>query len=249
MRLEIELGFDDKLVLPIHYNNIVQGFIYNNIEDEIFKTFLHEEGFQYGKRSFKLFTFSRLFGRFQMDTKNETITFTSPVQLIVSSAVDEFVENLANSLIKNDDLFLGRTSVYINNISAYDYKKNCNSGVITMLSPMVTYSTVTLMRKKKTIYHRPSSEIFNKLMYENLRKKYEIIYGGQPDDEVFSIEPLNDTDIKMNIIKYHGIIIKGWMGKYRLEGQPELIKIAYETGLGSKNSQGFGCFAIIPERR
>ena len=58
MRLEIELGFDDKLVLPIHYNNIVQGFIYNNIEDEIFKTFLHEEGFQYGKRSFKLFTFS-----------------------------------------------------------------------------------------------------------------------------------------------------------------------------------------------
>lgn len=153
-----------------------------------------------------------------MDTKNETITFTSPVQLIVSSAVDEFIENLANSLIKNGDLFLGRTSVYINNISAYDYKKNCSSGVITMLSPMVTYSTVTLMGKKKTIYHRPSSEIFNKLMYENLRKKYEIIYGGQPDDEVFSIEPLNDTDIKMNIIKYHGIIIKGWMGKYRLEG-------------------------------
>ncbi len=248
MRLELELGFDDKLVLPIHYNNIVQGFIYNNIEDEIFRTFLHEEGFQYEKRSFKLFTFSRILGRFKMDTKNDTITFTSPVKLIVSSAVDEFIENFANSLIKNDDLFLGRTSVYINNITAYDYQKDCSKGVITMLSPMVIYSTVTLMGKKKTIYHSPSTDIFNKLIYENLKKKYEIIYNDQPNED-FLIEPLNDRDIKMNIIKYHDIVIKGWMGKYRIKGQPEFIKIAYETGLGSKNSQGFGCFAIIPERR
>ncbi len=248
MRLELELGFDDRLVLPIHYNHIVQGFIYNNIEDDIFRTFLHDEGFQYEKRSFKFFTFSRLLGRFQMNTTDGTITFAPPIKLIVSSAVDEFIENFANSVIKKDDLFLGKTSVYINSISAYDYKRDCSSGIITMLSPMVTYSTVTLMGKKKTIYHSPSTEIFNKLIYENLSKKYEIIYGQQPDEK-FSIEPLNDRDIKMNIIKYHDLIIKGWMGKYRIEGQPELIKIAYETGLGSKNSQGFGCFIIIPERR
>lgn len=248
MRLELEFGFDDRLVLPIHYNNIVQGFIYNNIEDDVFRTFLHEEGFQYEKRSFKLFTFSRLFGGFQMDTKNNTITFAPPIKLIVSSAVDEFIENFANSVIKNDDLFLGKTPVYINNISAYDYKRDCSSGIITMLSPMVIYSTVTLMGKRKTIYHSPSTEIFNKLIYENLRKKYEIIYNEQPDNK-FSIEPLNDKDINMNIIKYHDLIIKGWMGKYKIEGQPELIKVAYETGLGSKNSQGFGCFAIVPERR
>lgn len=248
MRLELELGFDGSMVLPIHYNNIVQGFIYRNIEDDIFRSFLHDEGFKYEKRNFKLFTFSRLLGKFQMDTEEETITFTPPVKLVVSSIVDEFIENFANSIIKTDNLFLGRTPVYVNKISAYEYKNDCNSGLITMLSPIVTYSTVTIMEKKKTIYHSPTTEVFSKLIYENLKKKYEIIYNDQPDSKFF-IEPLNNEDIKMNIIKYHGIIIKGWMGKYRVGGQPELIRIAYETGLGSKNSQGFGCFALLPEKR
>ncbi|MGB9819468.1 MAG: CRISPR-associated endoribonuclease Cas6 [Thermovenabulum sp.] len=31
-------------------------------------------------------------------------------------------------------------------------------------------------------------------------------------------------------------------------GEPLLLKTAYEAGLGSKNSQGFGCFEILDER-
>ncbi|GAI77595.1 unnamed protein product [marine sediment metagenome] len=34
--------------------------------------------------------------------------------------------------------------------------------------------------------------------------------------------------------------IKAWLGTYQIHGKPELISLAYDTGLGSKNSQGFG---------
>ena len=30
-----------------------------------------------------------------------------------------------------------------------------------------------------------------------------------------------------------------------MTGDPALKKIAYDTGLGSKNSQGFGCFKVL----
>jgi CRISPR-associated endoribonuclease Cas6 len=40
-------------------------------------------------------------------------------------------------------------------------------------------------------------------------------------------------------------LIKGWMGVYKLEGNSQLIHIGYDTGIGSKNCQGFGMFEII----
>jgi len=39
--------------------------------------------------------------------------------------------------------------------------------------------------------------------------------------------------------------IKAWLGTYQIHGKPELISLAYDTGLGSKNSQGFGMFEIL----
>lgn len=49
----------------------------------------------------------------------------------------------------------------------------------------------------------------------------------------------------MAIIKYKGTVIKGYSGDFILKGNPELIKLAYDTGLGSKNSQGFGCIEVM----
>jgi len=47
------------------------------------------------------------------------------------------------------------------------------------------------------------------------------------------------------MIKYKNVYVKGWMGIYDVETTPELLELAYYTGLGAKNSQGFGCFEII----
>lgn len=244
MRLSIEFSFEDRLTLPIHYNHIIQGFIYNNISDKAFRKFLHDEGYKYEKRNFKLFTFSRIFGQFNFNKEDSTITFTSPVKLIVSSVLDDFVNDFASTLIKKDDLFLNKTNIKFSKIEVDKCKIESDSVVISMLSPMVTYSTIEIHGKKKTVYHKPGDGVFSNLVYENLKKKYKSFYGKELEDCDFRVKPLWEDRMKLISAKYRGFIIKGWLGEYQLVGSPEIIKIAYDTGLGSKNAQGFGCFEI-----
>ncbi len=50
---------------------------------------------------------------------------------------------------------------------------------------------------------------------------------------------------RMKIINYKDTIIKGYTGKLRLSGPKELLQLAVDGGIGSKNSQGFGCVEVI----
>ena len=59
IHIDIKLTTDnDEIVLPIHYNYIVQSAIYNSISDEL-ADFLHNTGYSTEKRTFKLFLFHR----------------------------------------------------------------------------------------------------------------------------------------------------------------------------------------------
>jgi len=89
------------LTLPLDYNYYIQSFIYSFIYNNITPSlaeFLHNRGFSFEKRSFKMFTFSKLHGRYRIH--NGTISFFPPVELIISSLLDRFVKELANSMLK-----------------------------------------------------------------------------------------------------------------------------------------------------
>jgi len=47
------------------------------------------------------------------------------------------------------------------------------------------------------------------------------------------------------VVLFKDTVIKGWMGIYKLKSHPKILKLAYDTGLGSKNSQGFGMWEVI----
>lgn len=244
MRLKLKFSFKNTLSLPIHYNHIIQGFIYENISDRIFRKFLHDEGYKYEKRNFKLFTFSRIDGKFDINPNNKTINFNSPITIVVSSVLEDFINDFGSTLLKKDFLFLGKTEIQLEEISAYKPNINEDKVVITMLSPMVIYSTVEVHGKKKTIYYKPDDEVFNELIHQNLLKKYKSFYGTDLKESYFHIEPIGKDKMKQVITKYREFIIKGWIGEYEIKATPEIIKFAYDTGLGSKNAQGFGCFEI-----
>jgi len=44
-------------------------------------------------------------------------------------------------------------------------------------------------------------------------------------------------------------LIKGWKGRYILEGDPQLIRFGYDAGLGSRNSQGYGIFEVMKQEK
>jgi len=234
----------NNLKLPIHYNHIIQGFIYNNIKNRDFREFLHEEGFKKGKRSFKLFTFSRLYGKYKIDSNNKTITFKYNFSLTVSSLVDDFINDFLQTCLLSNELQIDYQPVKVIGVEIEERKGIKDKILIKTLSPIVTYSTVTIEGRKKTIYHSPYDNIFEKHIRENLLKKSEVI-GEKIEDDTLTIKPAENSRLKENITYFKKIIVKGWSGVFELQGNPRLLEIALGCGLGAKNSQGYGCIKMI----
>jgi CRISPR-associated endoribonuclease Cas6 len=232
------------LILPIHYNQVIQGFLYSNLSDKDFRYFLHEQGFKNGKRSFKLFTFSRLHGKFTYDNKNKTITFHDEISLTISSLVDDFIRDLLHTLLFTEKLEINHQRVILSSVETENKKADSERILVKAVSPIVTYSTVTLDGNRRTIYHSPMDPIFNEHIKNNLMKKTQII-DKTISNQNFEIKLAKNHKLKENYSYFKNIFIKGWSGYFELKGNPRLLNIGLGCGLGSKNSQGFGCIKYI----
>ena len=246
MRAHLKFSSKNNIILPIHHNHILQGFIYNSFADETFADFLHEEGYKWKKRNFKLFTFSRLNGKLDMDKENEIIIFKSPVTLTISSIKKKIIEDLITNIIKSEKLRLGRQEIFLEEVKMEDHSFEEKAAyIINFLSPVTAYKTEVVNGKKKTHYFKPWDEEFQEQLENNLKKKYEIVEGEKINKNNFKISPRFSKQKDFTILLFRGFVIKGWTGHFLIRGNPELLKMGYDCGLGAKNSMGFGCFEIV----
>jgi CRISPR-associated endoribonuclease Cas6 len=245
LRVCFEFRTENELRVPVSYNYGVQSLIYKHIDEKL-AAFLHDKGYVLGKRRFKLFTFSRIQGKARFLKSEESFAFKPPFRIVVSSPVGTFIESLAENFVRSAEVQLFGQLAYLESINVYCEPHFDSETVVVMLSAVTMYSTLpTPDGRKKTYYYTPFEKEFSWLLEENLKKKYEALYKEEPNGLTFSIQPLGVNKNHEKIIDYKGTVIKGWMGQYRLKGSPELLSLGYDTGLGSKNSQGFGCFEII----
>ncbi|MDP9750248.1 CRISPR-associated endoribonuclease Cas6 [Thermoanaerobacter pentosaceus] len=250
MRITMEFIGEKNLVLPIHYNYIVQGFLYDLMGDSNFAVFLHDKGFQYEKRKFKLFTFSRIEGEFKIlvDSKGQKkISITPPFKFTVASPLDEFIFDISKNVLKKEYCHFNGQKFILNSLNIDNPPVFKSKARIKFISPVVMYSTLKEGDIKYTYYYSPWDEKFSPLLLNNLLKKYELVYNVKAKDPYFKLYPLSKQEDRRysKMIKYKNVYVKGWMGIYEVETTPELLELAYYTGLGAKNSQGFGCFEII----
>ena len=236
----------ERLIMPIHYNYLVQSAIYNSIDAEL-ACFLHEKGYTAEKRTFKMFSFSLLHGRYSIDKVNKTIEFEGEIKLTVSSPMDDFCQSLVNVLLTRGSIQLGTQQLQILKILAHNQVVKNEKVTVRTLSPVVLYST--LMRpdgRKYTVYFQPGDPDYERLLNENLYKKYRAFFGIEPPEEKVNVKPLGIQ--RMRIINYKNTIIKGYTGKLLLTGPIPLLQLAVDGGLGSKNSQGFGCVGVYENK-
>jgi len=232
-----------KLVLPIQYNHLVQAMIYEVLNEEL-ATFLHEEGFQNEKRIFKMFTFSRLMGDYFLDKRQGKITFNGSVRLTISSVFNEFSNSIGNGFLSRKTVRLANNELEVKEISVVKENVLENEVKIATLSPIVVYSTLYRKDGKKfTYYFNPQENDFSELINQNLKNKYKAFYLKDASEEEVTLTPIGHT--KLSVVKYKGFIIKGYTGKFVMKGPIPLIQMGVDTGLGGKNSQGFGCIKII----
>ncbi len=247
MRIVLELlPTRERLSLPLQYNSEVQGLIYKNL-DRALAAWVHDRGTPLGRRQFRFFTFSRLLGRYRII--EDLIEFTGPVRLRIGSVHEELLESLALHLLREPLVRLGKEECAVRAIEVEPLPKIARPMLVRAISPITVYRTLyTAEGKRKTYYFSPFEREWEELLLANLWRKGRALGWGKTrlaGLEGAHIRPFKVGKKDLRIMEYRGTVIKGWTGVYELDLPAPLFLLAYDAGLGSKNSQGFGMVEVI----
>lgn len=245
IKLTYESVNGESILLPMHYNYAIQALIYRTFSP-LLATKLHNQGYAYERRSFKLFTFSRILQKGEKRAYGKLL-FRRGVSFYFSSAIDDIVCDLGEGCFKGMEFKLGEQSVFVSKVEVLTMPVFEGKVLIRMLAPLTIYSTFESEDGGKIVhYYSPGEERFSKLIEKNAIKKFYAIPNAVRSDELFlSIKPVKvSTEKNLQIVKFKDTPIESWTGIYELSGSRELIATTYEAGLGDKNSEGFGMWEV-----
>lgn len=226
--------------LPEQYNKILQAAILNWLGDGAYASFLHDQGYQCEKRTFKLYTFSGISGAHEYDGRGRKIVFSDKVQFYLSFYTDESHAMILKNIEEKKSLRLGNQFLSLFDCELVEERYvDC---LVETVSPVSIHSTFELADgRKKTYYYSPFERDFSEMIRQNLLRKYEALYGEAAEDDSFRIVPEKGQKMKRVTIYYNRFVIQGWKGMFRLYGSEELIRMALLSGIGARNGIGFGC--------
>lgn len=157
---------------------------------------------------------------------------------------------VASKVLNESVYHLGNQDIKVKSIMPIKEPNFKESMHFKAISPISVHKTINIKAKKKTVYFSPFEKEFENSVKNNLIRKYEAFTQKKLSKENFSIIPatVESKDSKIFIYekdKQRPFVIKGWTGIYKIEGESELIKFAYRSGLGARNSQGFGFVKVV----
>jgi len=136
----------------------------------------------------------------------DDIEFEPPIKLIVSSPIQQFIQEFAETLIKAPSLKLLNNTLQVTSIEVEPRAKLKEKLTIRMLSPVTIYSTLKKADgKKKTYYYSPFEDEFKELIEQNSRKKYQALYESEPTSLSLRIFPKSIDRNAEKIINYKGM--------------------------------------------
>jgi CRISPR-associated endoribonuclease Cas6 len=245
----ISIAFNTPAItIPLGYHHSVQGLIYTLLGRGSGEEAFHDEGFHFGQRQYKLFTFSSLRGG-KITEDKRGIFFERTMYLDVRSVREDFCAALLTGLKAERDLALCGKPLTVRDVTASEPHISDNKLRIQMLSPLTLHKTDD-DGKSDTI--NPLHDDFSTEMNNNFARKYHAFTGRKPESAI-SIRAkavgMQDKYVtrykKVPVAGGKDIYIVGWRGEYELRGIPEYLDFLYYCGLGARNSDGFGMFGLL----
>ena len=116
---------------------------------------------------------------------------------------------------------------------------------IRTISPITVYQSES-KDSNSAHYFAPDDPLFSKIVLDNAVRKYYAWTQEKAPSDGFSISCLDHTP-HLAVISFKDTPVHGYTGRFQLTGDAKLLSFLYESGLGGKNSHGFGMFDIAPE--
>ena len=224
MRIKI-IFHAQSVSLPIEYRHVIQGVIYNMLNENNYSDYIHDE------LNINKFCFSKLFGNHKI--ANNKIIFYDSFELYISSIHKELIELLIDRFKNNEIILLNQK---IDFVEIYEDKTYIDREEIRIktLSPV----TIHIKDDNNTIYFNPYSSNYNELLNDNYCNKL-----GIDNMELFYLKDFKN--VKKVISKYKGFIIEAYEFEATLISDVNTINLLYHVGLGNKNSIGFGFINLL----
>ena len=118
MRIRVELVSEKKNIYLQRgfLRDFQAALIYRHLPPES-ADFLHNRGFQWGSKKFKLFSFTPPLERYKkFDPKRKTFIYPSKITVLISSPVLWIMEEIASGLIKSNEFDLSGNLVVVSSI-------------------------------------------------------------------------------------------------------------------------------------
>lgn len=255
MRIRLQLSIKQGgNALPINYQYPVAAWVYKTIHlvNPEFSEWLHENGYSYNNRKFKLFTFSPI--KFDSYTiqKDRIIAQTSNCSITLSFLLPEAVKHFISGCFKSQHFSLGdKTSQIDFEVQAIDIKRAIeftNTMRFRSLSPICIAEPAERNGKLTSQYLSPDDTGYEKRFFDNLREKYLSANEGAkeltgdckltvlttPKSKLITIKQGTPAETK----------VRGYKYDFEIVAPEELIEVGYYSGFGEKNSMGFGITKI-----
>ena len=242
--LKLKLEPFEPGTLPFAYREGVQGLIYRALPDQLSR-WLHDEGIPTERGRWKPFVFSRLYGKLHPDTAKKVFAVSGPVYLKVASPRDEVIEGLALGLLRSGVVRLDGMRFSPSEMRVSPIEPPGEAPLLVARSPVTVFTKEGGRRR----YFGANEPEFGKKLLENLRVKARALGLDEAARADAEITPLDPVPHNKKVERFKKMIIEGWMGRYRIEGPPELTWVALTSGLGALGSQGFGFVEVAGDRR
>ena len=240
MQLYVEFS-SEGVTLPLAYRYMVQGLIYKVLSEECdLSHHIHNEGNQGEGKQFKLFSFGPLTGPHRVVGKN--ICFFDRISLEIRSCRRDMMLRLLQGLHPGQVVHLGDRPLRVLRCSLEDRQIETGDIWIQTCSPVVSYITHS---DGHTQFFSPEEELFYRLISKNSSRKWISCFPQEPCPSLL-VSPVDGASFTKQVTTFKNTRITAWSGQFRLQGEPKLLNFLYQTGLGAKNSQGFGLFRELP---
>jgi CRISPR-associated endoribonuclease Cas6 len=252
MRLKILFEHKSEVVIPWNYQYAIQQWIYQTISkaDDTLATMLHDHGYHYEGKTFKLFSFGPWSSFPFKPIPGKGIKFSSTtshieISFLLPSVLSTFVSGLFQDQ-KHTFYFKGNMSIPV-----------VTSQIEILPEPAFTdgiasYKVITGARisvgevgQEHPQYKGPEHEDYDILFIQNLVNKHRssLLHKGEPTKEyTIGMQIFDPVKTQMITVPKDGneIKMKGYKFVFELNAPAEIHRTLYYAGAGEECSVGMG---------
>ncbi len=242
MRLRLLLETSEPITLPWDYRTDLTRAVYEILQagDSEYGGWLHNYGFRWGNRVYRLFVYSDLMPTHRRFTPQGLADVRWMIWQIGSPDprfAEAFMRGLARGLAdQGGRLTLFGATVEVVDVAPIEAPALGSGLAFHTLSPIAA-SVGDPGRSPHPIYLSPDQPEFVEALRHNLIAKWQAFHGrpwqgGELEIRVWSPQ--------RKLLCVFGTKVRAWHLRLQMWGDEDLIRFAYDAGLGIRNSQGFG---------